>query len=209
MSRPPSSDAAPPAGVFPMPEMNPLERAATLKQEAGQIMEAVRLKEIVQPYGAISATGSYDLDVMVYPDLDVMIPKVSVEQLFHIAGQLARFEKVLQVVFERSNEPLLPDGLYLKPRIDYGQWGRPWKIDIWSLHGDTIQQRLRMMQAFRERMTAGLREQIIRYKLAILTREKRTPMHSGYFIYKAFLEEGLRDFAQVTHYLRANGIDVG
>lgn len=188
--------------------MNPLERATQLRQEADSLMQEVRLHEIVQPYGQLVPTGSYFLDAMVYPDLDVMIPKVSIEQLFEIGGQLAGSEKVYQLVFEKSREPSLPGGLYLKPRIDRGHWGRPWKIDIWSLDDATISQRVAMMQGFKDRLTDVLREQIIRYKLSILTRENRTPMYSSYWVYKAFLEEGLSDYPKVTQYLAAHGIQV-
>jgi hypothetical protein len=113
---------------------------------------------------------------------------------------------VFRVEFEKSNEPQLPGGLYLKPRIAYGDWGRPWKIDIWSLDNTVIEQRMQPMRHFQSKMTAPMREQIIRYKLSVMTRSNRPPMYSGYFIYKAFIDEGMTEFHQVTAYLIANGI---
>jgi hypothetical protein len=171
-------------------------------------MQEVRLSEIILPYGPLIPTGSYFLNVMVYPDLDVMIPPVSIEQLFQIGGQLAGAQKVYQVVFEKSRDPELAGGLYLKSRIEHGNWDRPWKIDIWSLNSATITQRLTMMQKYKDKLTDELREQIIRYKLSIMTPQHRTPMYSSYWVYKAFLDEGLRDYPKVTQYLIANGIQV-
>ncbi len=188
--------------------MNPLERAEQLRQEADAIMRDIRLAEIVRAYGLLVPTGSYFLDVMVYPDLDVMISQVSIAQLFEIAGQLAEAEAVFQVVFEKARDPDPPGGLYLKPRIARGNWGRPWKVDIWSLDDATLDEKVAMMQAFKNRMTGDLREQIIRYKLSIMTPEHRTPVYSGYWIYKAFLDEGLREFAEVTRYLVDQGIQM-
>jgi hypothetical protein len=193
----------------PVDSLTPLERATRLREEAGRVMSEIGLPEAVRPYGPLVVTGSCFLDLMVYPDLDLMFPRVSIEQLFQIAARLARSEKVFQVVFERSREPGLPAGLYLKPRIEAGQWGRPWKIDLWSLDPAIIDQRTAMMQSFKDRLTPALREHILRYKLSVMTAGNRTPMHSGYFIYKAFLDEGLSEFEQVTQYLRANGIRVG
>jgi hypothetical protein len=151
-------------------------------------------------------TGSYFLDVMAYPDIDLYITKVSIDQLFAIGAQLAKSDLVFRVEFEKSNEPRLPRGLYLKPRIAYGDWGRPWKVDIWSLDEAVIEQLMQPMWRFQTRMTAQLREQIIRYKLSVMTKLNRPPMYSGYFIYKAFIDEGMTDFDQVTAYLIANGI---
>jgi hypothetical protein len=188
--------------------MNPIERAAALRQEADMLLRELRVREIVSKYGTLTATGSYFLDVMVYPDIDFCISELSVEQLFSIGGRLAASPLVYEVVFQRSKDESLPGGLYLKPRIQYGNWERPWKIDFWSLADEVIEQKMAPMWRFKQAMTEALRQQIIRYKVSILTPGGRTPMYSGYFVYKAFIDEGLTDYRQVTQYLIANGIQI-
>jgi hypothetical protein len=111
-------------------------------------------------------------------------------------------------VFEKSTDPSLPGGLYVKLRVAYGDWGRPWKIDIWSVDRAVITQKMEPMHRFRRCMTPQLREQIIRYKRSVLTAEGRTPMYSGYYIYKAFIDEGITDAERVTRYLIEHGIQV-
>ena len=141
--------------------------------------------------------------------------KVSIEELFQIAGQLAVSEMVCAIVFEKSADPRLPGGLYLKARVasaherkarKEGDWGRPWKIDVWSLDGSVIDDLMRDMERFKEKMTPEIREQIIDYKASIITAKHRTPMYSGYFIYRAFIDEGMSDPLQVTQYLVENGM---
>src|SRR5512143_1559033 len=114
--------------------MEPLERAIQLRNEADVVLGLIGLYDILRPYGKVFPNGSYFLDVMAYPDIDLYITKVSFDQLFAIGAQIARSELVLQILVSKIEDPvLLPGGLYLKPRIKYGDWGRPWKIDIWSL----------------------------------------------------------------------------
>jgi hypothetical protein len=189
--------------------VQPFERAAKLRQEADLVLGLIRLDDILRPYGKVFPTGSYFLDVMVYPDIDLYIPKVSIDQLFEIGAQIASCGLITQVVFERTDDPVnMPEGLYLKSRVKYGEWGRPWKIDIWSLEEKIILNKMADMHHFRVKMTTGLREKIISYKLAVMTSQKRTPMYSGYYIYKAFIDEGLTDFDNVTQYLISNGIQI-
>ncbi len=192
-----------------MLHLDPLQRSAALKQEADLILQKVRLYEILEPYGRIVPTGSYYLDVMIYPDIDFYLSKVSVEELFAIGGQLAACDIVYQVVFEKSRMAQLPGGLYLKPRIVYGEWGRPWKIDIWSLEDQVLDEKMAEIHRFKQAMTAELRERILRYKYSILTQDHRTPTFSGYYICRAFIDEGLTDFEEVTHYLVQHGIRMG
>jgi hypothetical protein len=188
--------------------MDVLERAAQLRREAGRVMQAVGLEEILRPYGKLTPTGSYFLDVMVYPDIDLYMPKIGVDQVFEIGSRLAKCQIVDQVIFEKSDMPGLPGGLYLKPRIIYGDWGRPWKVDIWFLDAAIIDEKMESMRRFAARMTPALREQILRYKLSVLDDKQRTPRFSGYYIYKALIDEGLTDFEQVTRYLIDNGVAI-
>jgi hypothetical protein len=91
-------------------------------------------------------------------------------------------------------------------RIRYGRWGRPWKIDIWSLDEAVISQKMAEMEHFRTRLTPELRQKIIEYKMSIMTAQLRPPAYSGYYIYKAFIDEGLVEFESVTRYLTDHGI---
>ena len=191
--------------------MDPIERSACIRKEADLVIHEVRLFEILAEAGVkrIVPTGSYFLDVMVYPDIDIYFPPQPVETMFWIGGQIAQCKNVFQVIFSKSREPELPGGLYLKPRIEYGDWGRPWKIDLWSLDEAIIDDHLHEMQRLKEKMSEALREAIILYKTSLLNEEGRTPIYSGYFIYKAFLDEGLSDQQEVRRYLIKSGIELG
>jgi hypothetical protein len=90
----------------------------------------------------------------------------------------------------------------------YRDWGHMWKFDIVSFCDALVRERMAVMAHFRNRMTSSLREQIIRYKCSILDDRGRTPSHSGFFVYEAFIDKGLSDPADVTRYLADNGIDV-
>ena len=190
------------------PATDPIERASRLRQEADLVLQTVGLYDILGCYGRIVPTGSYYLDVMMYPDIDLYMAQVSIAEIFAIGGQIANSNLVRQIVFERSRTPDLPGGLYLKARIAQGNWGRPWKIDIWSIQDATIEAKMADMQRFGEKMTPQMREQILRYKHSILTSENRTPRYSGYFVNRAFLDEGLSEHSDVTQYLQAHGIQM-
>jgi hypothetical protein len=81
-------------------------------------------------------------------------------------------------------------------------------VDLWWLEADLIQEKMEIVHHFKQRLTPELRRQIIMYKYSLLNSAGRTPQFSGYFIYKAFLDEGLRDPVDVTDYLISNNIQI-
>lgn len=183
-----------------------LERARQLHREAGDLMQFLKIKDVLQPFGDIIPTGSYYLNLMVYPDLDLYVPKTSIPEIFEAAGKMANKDKVIRVSFENELHPGLEGGLYLNFRVAMGDWGRPWKLDIWWLEPAMITQKMEIMVHFRKILTPELRLSILKYKNSIMTQDRRTPMYSGYYIYKAFLDEGLSDPEDVTQYLISKGI---
>jgi hypothetical protein len=90
--------------------VDPAERARKLRAEADLVLAEVKLDQVLRPYGRIVPTGSYFLDLMMYPDIDLYISTVSIDQLFQIGARLASAEKVFQVIFEKSTTPDLPGG---------------------------------------------------------------------------------------------------
>lgn len=188
--------------------MDPLERAALLKTQADFLLSELRLAERFAHCGGIYPTGSYFMDLLVYPDIDIYIPKISIPEIFAALLPIAEHPLVEQLVFDKMALPDLPGGLYCKPRIRYGDWERPWKMDIWFVDRHIIETKMHEMQRLRARLTPELRECIIQYKLTLINDEFRTPPFSGYFIYKAVLDEGLEEPEQIRGYLVENGIKV-
>ena len=185
-----------------------LERASRLQLEAGELMKTIRLMESLHPFGDVVFTGSYYLDVMVYPDLDLYVPMTSIKNIFAAAGQMASCARVERVTYENEDHPTIPGGLFLNLRVNSGDWGRPWKVDIWWLDEVVIREKMHIMHHFKKVLTPDLRQQIIQYKSTLINSAGRTPQFSGYFVYKAFLDEGLRDPTEITRYLVSNGINI-
>ena len=112
---------------------DPLARASRLQLEAGQLMKTIRLMESLQPSGEVFLTGSHFLDVMVYPDLDLYVTMTGIENIFAAAGQMAGNARVARVTYENEDHPGMQAGIFLNLRVNLGDWGRFWKVDIWWL----------------------------------------------------------------------------
>ena len=189
-------------------QMTPTERAQILKQAADQLLEDIQLEELCRPIGIITPTGSYFLDLMVYPDIDYYLPPAKPRQLFDIASDLAENHPVKRVNFICGSPGALKDALYIKPVIDTGTWDRPWKIDIWAVDLKFIEQKTTELNAFKAQMTPEIREFILNFKFSILNEEGRTPMLSGIHIYRAVFDLNIRKPKELTQYLRDQGIAV-
>jgi len=186
--------------------MTPEERSRLLRTEADEVLESIRLRELCAPVGELTPTGSYYLDLMMYPDVDLYLPPTTPETLLGIAAEIAKDTRVQRINYIRGGPADLADGLYIKPVITYGDWERPWKIDIWSLPPAVVERKQAELDDFAARMTPHHRTIILDTKYRLLTPEGRTPIFSGIFIYKAVIDRGLEDLDQIIEYLSANGV---
>ncbi len=108
--------------------MTASERSAALIKEADELLDFIRLRDLCAGIGEILPTGSYFLDLMIYPDVDLYLPMTTSENLLAVAAQLSRLDCVKKINFQKRGRDDLKDGLYLKPVIERGGWERPWKI---------------------------------------------------------------------------------
>lgn len=151
-------------------------------------------------------TGSYFMDLMMYPDIDVNLPLTAPEKLMGIGVELSKLECVKKLRFLRGKDGPLKGGFYLKPEIEHGDWGRLWKIDIWSLPALVLEKAQTEMVDLKGRMTLAHRAIILDTKYRLLTPEGRTPMYSGIFIYRAVINLGMTEHGAIVEYLEENGI---
>ena len=184
-------------------------RSAALRQDADVVLAQLRLHELCADIGTLMPTGSYFLDLMMWPDLDLYLPPTTPAALLQLGAKVAQFDCVTKLVFERGGPGDLKDGLYLAPQVQMGDWGHPWKIDIWSLPLSIIEKKQARLIELKQRMTDEQRLCILETKQRLLTPAGRTPMFSGFYIYQAVIEQGMHEFDEIVGFLTANGIRVG
>ena len=189
-------------------EMSTIERAEKLNHEADQLLQEIQLVELCRPIGKITPTGSYYLNLMIYPDIDLYLPPAKPRQLFDIVSQLVEKHPIIRVNFLNGGPGPLSDALYIKPVIDIGNWERPWKIDIWAVNQGLIEERNAELDRFKTKLTPEIRAFILDYKQSILNEEGRTPMFSGIYIYRAVFDLMIRDYVELTKYLKSQGIQI-
>jgi hypothetical protein len=190
--------------------MTPEERARKLRKEADVVLKMINLERHCARIGQVIPTGSYFMDLMMYPDIDLYIPYTNIKDIFALAAKLAQYDSVAEIVFQKGSSigwrKELAKGYYLKPIIEYGKWGRPWKVDTWSLPNTVVEKKLRELQDLKDRMTGAQKNLILNYKYSILTEKGRTPMFSGIFIYQAVINKSMTKYRDITKYLISNGI---
>ena len=71
-----------------------------------------------------------------------------------------------------------------------------------------IKEKQGILEDIKKSMTPRQKRIILDYKYSILTEAGRTPMFSGFFIYRAVVNQGMTDFNEITEYLKDNGIKV-
>ena len=188
--------------------MTPEERSHALRQEADEVLDLIHLKDHCAFIGELTLTGSYFMDLMMYPDVDLYLPPSKPESLLRVAVELSKYDCVQRMNYIRGGPGDLKEGLYLKPVVEHGSWERPWKIDIWSLPMVVVDKKQAELRDLKKRMTSAQRKLILNLKHQLLNAAGRTPMFSGIYIYKAVIDHGLQEMRDVIQFLRENNIDV-
>lgn len=196
--------------------MKALENSKSLRMEANDLIHTNGLDEVLRKFGDVFYTGSYYLDVMAWPDLDVEIvlnsESIDLDLFFEMGKALAKLPNVTSMKFNNNIDfriiDTMPVGYYWKLIVDRGAENKPWKVDLWAIDSNDFEEHMRNMKKILDDITDESRKTIIKLKHALLTKDGRTPAFGGYYIYQAVLYENLSELDDVVEYLRVKGINV-
>ncbi len=125
--------------------MNAVEIADRLHREAEEIIYERGLDEFLCAYGRVLYTGSYALNLMVWPDIDIHMilepDPFSLDAFFKMGKAIAKIEGVISLKFNnffRRQVEELPEGFYWGVRLDTGTRQPPWKLDIWATAAEIL-----------------------------------------------------------------------
>lgn len=183
--------------------MNILERANRTRQRAQAILDDLGLLEKWGRFGRPVLVGAVSFDLAVAPDLDMEIycPDLKIEHGFQVLGQCALNPRVTSAQF--LNALATPDkALYWQLHYRTEE-GVDWKVDMWSAPNDyDLPRGEDFVQPMKDALTEETRHAILALKEA--RAGNRIPQLISIDLYRAVLEGGVRDPAQLHQWLESN-----
>jgi hypothetical protein len=186
-----------------------LARQDWLCQQADMLVETLGLLEIASTAGSPQIVGSYDLGLMVWPDLDIEIhtgvmPEMT-QALRVVSGLMldAGVTKLNISDTRRKIKPEIPRGIYIGPDIRFGEL--KWQVDIWLIDAETVSRRERLSEGFRAKLNDANRCSILQIKQVAAASDRYHRGVSSVDIYHAVLEQGVTDIEGFGRYLGETG----
>lgn len=187
--------------------------AKMLKEEGQELLSSTGLASLLNQYGHVFHTGSFALNLMAWPDIDLyLVPTkwpLGRPQLSLLLSALSSFENLLQIKVEMPgmhNNHFLPKGIYIGLKLRYGNWRLPWKFDIWIVEEAFVNEKVLWLNNTLEKLNQVNRAVILEQKHRFITTAGRTPSFSGYYIYEAVLDKSFHCPDKIKQHLIKNGI---
>lgn len=174
-----------------------------IKREADQLLYEKGLAEILQRYGTPNISGSYELDLMTWRDLDIYleVKEFSEREFFLLGAEISTILRPVKMHYR--NELIartidLPLGLYWGVYFGNERAGE-WKLDIWCVYEEECKRLLDFCAAIKNRLTPEAKFDIMNIKSQCWTDPQYRRQYTSADIYKAVLEKGVQtveDFRQ-------------
>jgi hypothetical protein len=177
-----------------------LAQAAALRADADRLLHDEGMLAAVAAVGPAFVIGSYALDLMTWPDVDVSLQLPhdrDVAAFFDVGRAIAARFVAIRMSF--SNQFIRPDqpfdhGLYWGIRLLRG--GREWKVDLWGYGPAAYRAHLAEFEALRARLAGADRTAILRVKDAVCRRPAYRRDVTSMDVYAAVAEHGVRSVAE-------------
>jgi len=190
-----------------------VQKSKNLRSNANNFLEKKSFHCLLSKYGEVVYTGSYETDLMVWPDIDIQLiipPEHSkLDQIMRLSHDLLNdsdVQNIKLINFYLTKKPGMPDGIYLGAKIKDRDSNISWKIDIWALEPESLKENIKFTKNIKNKLTPELKELIIKWKYELMGDDDRVPQFGSYYLYKAILDENLRNKEEILAYLRYNNL---
>lgn len=175
-----------------------LEHAAATRRTATRILQQSRLIETLEQFGAPQLTGSYALDLMYGPDIDITMvtehPRETSRRVLDAVLDQGFFQRYEYGDFVRFPHPNRPRGyiLVLALTVD----GVYWEIEVWFLAEPSLHE-ARLMDFVEGRLTTRTRTTILELKHQRHALGKDKHSISSVDIYYGVLRDGAHTLDEI------------
>ena len=179
-----------------MTDQELIRRAHDLRKEASQLLYREGLFPLVAAVGPASIRGSFALDLMTWPDIDlsVLLPhEKDISTFFSLGKEIATQFHTVKMSF--SNQFIRPDvpfdhGLYWGIRILYND--NQWKIDLWGYGEDAYRADSTAYEELSKKLQKADRISILRIKNEVRKRPEYRINISSIDIYEAIAQYNVK-----------------
>ena len=180
-----------------------------LRDEASELLNTEELLPMLKDYGTTRVIGSYTLDTMTWPDIDISMQlphEQDVELFFEIGNRIATKFQITKMSYSNHfirNFPGFDHGLYWGILLRYG--GREWKIDLWGYGETDYQSHMAEFDMLHTQLQKIDRVAILRIKHAVSQRpDYRGDVYNSLSIYRAVLTKKVTTLEEFNRWIERN-----
>lgn len=170
-----------------MSEEEILTYSKKMRGQASALLESTNVEAILKQYGTVNIIGSYPLDLMWDPDIDIVVKAddIYTSAVNALNDIITRnlFQKVEFGDFVTFSREGRPKGYILVLKKEFE--GLKWEIEVWFL--DTTETQVSITNTIRDALTKASKEVILKKKYERSINGKSKHELSSMEIYKACL----------------------
>ena len=186
-----------------------VKHSKQLHQEASELLDKEGLLPMLRSFGTTRVIGSYTLDTMTWPDIDISMNlpnKKNTELFFEIGKRIGTKFEITKMSYSNHyirGFPGYDHGLYWGIQLRYKE--REWKIDLWGYDAAAYQKHIAEAETLRCQLQHADRAAILRIKYAICQHpDYRGNIYNSMAIYRAVLEDKIETVDAFNVWLEKN-----
>ncbi len=184
--------------------MDLLQKQSQLQKEGKELLGKIGLMEFLSKFGKPSIVGSMASGLMAWRDIDIEIVKdeLSENEYWETVKFLFQIKDLYHSLhiqdFRKSVNPITPKGLYIETKVNDN--GNTWKIDVWFMP-PRQKGELNYNEWIKDKLTDENKKIILQIKNQINNNPKYRKEIFAVDIYKAVIDNGVKDMEGFTKYL--------